>query len=65
MGIIRTAFSVMAGTLFGVYLAQNYNVPNIGKLANTGFVIAKHVEENYRKPRASTRIDDDDGGVSK
>ncbi|XVF73437.1 hypothetical protein PTKIN_Ptkin12aG0201800 [Pterospermum kingtungense] len=64
MGIIRTAFSLMAGTLFGVYLAQNYNVPNIGKLANSGFVIAKHIEENYRRPSARTQIDDD-GGVSK
>ncbi|XVF33528.1 hypothetical protein REPUB_Repub17cG0176400 [Reevesia pubescens] len=52
-------FTLMAGTLFGVYLAQNYNVPNIGKLANTGFVIAKHIEENYRKPSASNNIDDD------
>ena len=54
----------MAGTLFGVYLAQNYNVPNIRKLANSGFVIAKHVEENYRKPSARTK-EDDDGGVYK
>ncbi|XVF22745.1 hypothetical protein REPUB_Repub12eG0197300 [Reevesia pubescens] len=64
MGIIRTAFSLMAGTLFGVYLAQNYNVPNIGKLTNTGFLIAKHIEENYRKPSATTNIDED-GSVSK
>lgn len=41
----------MVGTAFGVYLAQNYNVPNVQKLCNTGLVIAKHIEENYRKPK--------------
>ncbi|KAG9141165.1 hypothetical protein Leryth_001651 [Lithospermum erythrorhizon] len=34
----------------GMYIAQNYNVPDIQKLFNTGLVIAKHLEENYRKP---------------
>ncbi|XP_057978352.1 uncharacterized protein LOC131164857 [Malania oleifera] len=57
MGIIRSSFSFMAGTLFGVYLAQNYNVPNIRKLSNTGLVIAKHLEETYRKPK---RKEEDD-----
>lgn len=41
----------MMGTAFGVYVAQNYNVPNIKKLTNTGLVIAKHLEDNYRKPK--------------
>ncbi|KAG5228540.1 short transmembrane mitochondrial protein [Salix suchowensis] len=51
MGIIRSGFSFIAGTVFGVYVAQNYNVPNVKKIANTGLVIAKHFEENYRKPK--------------
>ncbi|XP_027182979.1 uncharacterized protein LOC113781268 [Coffea eugenioides] len=51
MGLIRSCFSFMVGTVFGVYLAQNYNVPNVQKLCNTGLVIAKHIEENYRKPK--------------
>ncbi|VVB02236.1 unnamed protein product [Arabis nemorensis] len=51
MGIIRSCFSFMVGTTFGVYLAQNYNVPNIRKLTNTSVVVAKHIEENYRKPK--------------
>ncbi|KAL3737980.1 hypothetical protein ACJRO7_019501 [Eucalyptus globulus] len=58
MGLIRSCFSFLTGTAFGVYLAQNYNVPNIKKLTETGLVIAKHIEENYRKPKK--RDDDDD-----
>lgn len=45
------------GTVCGVYIAQNYDVPNIKKLANTGLYMAKHIEEKYRKPK---RKDDDD-----
>lgn len=57
MGIIRSGFQFMVGTVFGVYVAQNYNVPNINKLYNTGLLIAKHYEENYRK---SKKRDDED-----
>ncbi|KAF8093901.1 hypothetical protein N665_0375s0018 [Sinapis alba] len=51
MGIIKSCFVFMMGTAYGVYVAQNYNVPDIKKLTNTGLVIAKHIEENYRKPK--------------
>ena len=47
----------MVGTVCGVYVAQNYNVPNVKKLANTCVVMAKHIEENYRKPKKNP--DDD------
>lgn len=50
MGIIRSSLSFTLGTMFGVYIAQNYNVPNIQALIGTGYVIAKHMEEQYRKP---------------
>ena len=56
MGVIKSSFSFMVGAAFGVYVAQNYNVPNINKLAGTALVIAKHMEQTYRKPKK----DDDD-----
>lgn len=51
MGLIKSTFSFLVGTAFGVYVAQNYNVPNLKKLAGTGLLIAQHIEENYRKPK--------------
>lgn len=45
------------GTVFGVYVAQNYDVPNIQKLSTTGLLIAKHIEENYRKPKKKEEDD--------
>lgn len=51
MGIIRSSFSFILGTVCGIYVAQNYNVPNIKKLADTAIFTAKHVEEKYRKPK--------------
>lgn len=39
------------GTAYGVYVAQNYNVPDVKKLTNTVLVIVEHIEKNYRKPK--------------
>ncbi|KAF5729859.1 hypothetical protein HS088_TW20G00224 [Tripterygium wilfordii] len=58
MGIIRSGFSFITGTLFGIYVAQNYNLPNISNLANTGLVIFKLMEESYRKPKKSDSNED-------
>lgn len=51
MGLIRSSFFFLVGTGCGVYIAQNYNVPNIKKLINTYMFVAKHIEESYRKPK--------------
>jgi len=58
MGIIRSCFSFISGTVCGVYLAQNYQVPNLRKLADTALFMAKVMEEKHRKPKK--RDDDDD-----
>ncbi|XP_073021464.1 uncharacterized protein [Primulina eburnea] len=50
MGIIRRSFFFIAGTACGIYLAQNYDVPNIKKVVNDTLFTAKKVEEKYRKP---------------
>ncbi|KAG8058717.1 hypothetical protein GUJ93_ZPchr0002g25147 [Zizania palustris] len=51
MGLFRGSFTFMVGMGCGVYVAQNYAVPNIKKLFNTYVFMAKHVEETYRKPK--------------
>ncbi|KAI5670235.1 hypothetical protein M9H77_10599 [Catharanthus roseus] len=51
MGIIRSSFSFIAGTVCGIYIAQNYAVPNIKQVANEFLFRAKQIEERYRKPR--------------
>ena len=58
MGVLGIGFQFLLGATFGIYVAQNYNVPNINKLYKTGMVIAKHYEENYRKPKSKTPDDD-------
>ncbi|KAH1238096.1 hypothetical protein GmHk_08G022845 [Glycine max] len=58
MGIIRSSFSFIAGTAFGVYLVQNYQIPNIRKLADTALLQAKQVEEKYRKSKKKGGDDD-------
>ena len=49
MGIIKKTFVFMLGTITGVYIAQNYNAPDVEKLMDIVIVIAKHVEQHYRK----------------
>ncbi|KAI7998331.1 Retinoblastoma-related protein [Camellia lanceoleosa] len=51
IGTIKSSFSFMVGTVCGIYIAQNYNVPNIQKLANTAIFMAKHNKEKYRNPK--------------
>ncbi|KAK4256404.1 hypothetical protein QN277_009276 [Acacia crassicarpa] len=51
MGIIRSSLSFITGTIFGVYLAQSYQLPNIKKLTETATFMAEEIEKKYRKPK--------------
>ncbi|PWA44323.1 hypothetical protein CTI12_AA516740 [Artemisia annua] len=37
MGVFGIGFQFLLGATFGIYVAQNYNVPNINKLYKTGY----------------------------
>ncbi|XP_034217375.1 uncharacterized protein LOC117628941 [Prunus dulcis] len=49
MGIMGSSFSFILGSVFDIYVAQNYNIPNIQKLSTTSLLITKHIEETYWK----------------
>ncbi|PKA60680.1 hypothetical protein AXF42_Ash006314 [Apostasia shenzhenica] len=51
MGLIRSCFTFLLGTSCGIYIAQNYDVPDMRKLVRMGMSIASQYEEIYRKPK--------------
>ncbi|CAH2069088.1 unnamed protein product [Thlaspi arvense] len=53
MGLIRSCLSFVFGTMCGIYIAQSYNVPNVEKVAQAGYSMAKHIEERYRKVKTT------------
>ncbi|XP_019084035.1 PREDICTED: uncharacterized protein LOC109126018 [Camelina sativa] len=57
MGLIRSYFSFVCGTICGVYVAQSYNVPNIEKVAQAAYSMAKQMEERYRKTKTKSMED--------
>jgi hypothetical protein len=76
--IIKNSMSFVTGTAFGVYLAQNYNVPDVKKLASMAVSMASYIEKANRKPEPKIMDDivdrksepmikdeDDDDGLSK
>ncbi|XP_038980165.1 uncharacterized protein LOC108511366 isoform X1 [Phoenix dactylifera] len=56
MGIIKNSFSFLLGTGCGIYIAQNYDIPKIKKLAYIWVDRAKQVEETYRKPKKKDEL---------
>ncbi|KAH0450766.1 hypothetical protein IEQ34_021458 [Dendrobium chrysotoxum] len=51
MGLIRSCFTFLMGTTCGIYMAQNYDVPDMRKLVLMGLAIGRQYEEIYRKPK--------------
>ncbi|OEL29962.1 hypothetical protein BAE44_0009019 [Dichanthelium oligosanthes] len=50
MGFLKSTLSLLIGTGCGVYIAQNYNVPNINQLMRNLMDRFKKLEESYKKP---------------
>ncbi|KAK7823969.1 hypothetical protein CFP56_034980 [Quercus suber] len=63
MGFLGTTFTFMVGTLCGVYICQNYNIPNLRSFADSSLVRAKQIEQTYRKPRPIPKTKSEDNDV--
>ncbi|XP_047053266.1 uncharacterized protein LOC124668269 [Lolium rigidum] len=50
MGLFKGSFTFILGMGCGVYVAQNYSVPDVKKLYNTYSFVAQYLEKTYRKP---------------
>jgi hypothetical protein len=50
MGFLQSTLSLLIGTGCGIYIAQNYDVPNMKKLMRSLTGRAKELEESYKKP---------------
>lgn len=57
MGLIRNNLLFFLGSGCGIYIAQNYNVPNIKKVVSEWVLKAKQIEETYRKPKKKKNED--------
>jgi hypothetical protein len=50
MGFLQNTFSLLIGTGAGIYIAQNYDVPNMKKIMWGLLGKAKELEDSYKKP---------------
>ena len=47
--ISRSLFLIVAGTLLGAYISQNYNIPDVKRLIDTGIKTLTVIEKKMRK----------------
>ncbi|KAL9818768.1 putative short transmembrane mitochondrial protein [Arabidopsis thaliana] len=57
MGLIRSSFSFITGTVCGIYIAQTYNVPNIKSSVTAPFQWPSKLRRNIASPKAETTFD--------
>ncbi|KAK8970511.1 hypothetical protein KSP40_PGU020064 [Platanthera guangdongensis] len=58
MGLFRGYFTFLTGITCGIYMAQNYDVPDMRKLALMALAIGRQYEEIYRKPKKKSNDSD-------
>ena len=47
--MLSKTFMFIVGTLFGAFISQNYNIPNIKQIVNQSYHAAQVVEKQFRK----------------
>ncbi|KAK9757826.1 hypothetical protein RND81_01G188600 [Saponaria officinalis] len=58
MGIIKAGLIFAIGAVWGIYIAQNYSVPDVKGRVDEYFSKGKHIEETYRKSNNTTSSND-------
>ena len=58
--ISRSLFLLVAGTLIGAYISQNYNIPNVKNLIDTGIKTLTVIEKKMRKDETTENDHNDD-----
>lgn len=56
--ISRSLFLIVAGTLLGAYISQNYNIPDVKRLIDTGIKTLTVIEKKMRKDNPNDNSDD-------
>lgn len=55
MGFIQSTFSLLVGAAGGIYIAQNYDVPNIKNYMQGLMGKAKELDDAYKKPEDGSK----------
>ena len=49
--MVRYLFWIVTGSILGAYISQNYMVPDVKKMIDQGVIVAKTIEERFRKDK--------------
>ena len=56
--ISRSLFLIVAGTLLGAYISQNYNIPDVKRLIDTSIKTLTVIEKKMRKDNPNDNPND-------